>query len=218
MTDFVSTLSSSAALLLSILGVIVVFLTYLRRGSIKLGQFELEFPKEHISAGGDVYINHSVPINDIPQEPAHRQYSLMQQYHTQGLAQAKISFWFSLVFASLGFLVIVASLLAMDPSVTLTAQGKTFVGLISGTIIDAVSALFFVQSNKARHLMTEFFDKLRVDRKFEESLQMCEKVPDPSTQSKLKVLMVLNFADVSPSESILKEILAPSPNSNSGAE
>jgi hypothetical protein len=102
------------------------------------------------------------------------------------------------------------SLLTMDKSLALTAQGKTFVGLVAGTIIDAVSALFFVQSNKARLLMTEFFDKLRTDRKFEESLQMCERVPDPDAQSRLKVLLALNFAEVSPPESIIKEVLGTS--------
>ena len=207
MSELFNILSQSVAFLLSILGLVIVILTYLRRGRIKLGQFQLEFPEEQIRAGGDVYINHAQPKEEVPQEPAHRQYSLMQQYHTQGLAQAKISFWLSLVFASLGFIVIVVSLLTMDKDLALTAQGKTFVGLVAGTIIDAVSALFFVQSNKARHLMTEFFDKLRVDRKFEESLQMCERIPDPVVQSRLKVLMALNFAEVSSPESVLREVL-----------
>ena len=208
MSELINTLSSLAALLLSIFGLIVVILTYLRRGRIKLGQFQLDFPHEQLHAGGDIYINHAQPKEEIPQEPAHRQYSLMQQYHSQGLVQAKISFWFSLVFASLGFLVIVVSLLTMEKDVALTAQAKTFVGLVAGTIIDAVSALFFAQSNKARHLMTEFFDKLRIDRKFEESLQMCEKISDPLIQSRLKVLMALNFAEVSSPKSVLKEVLS----------
>ncbi|XOF33525.1 MAG: TRADD-N-associated membrane domain-containing protein [Candidatus Electrothrix sp. YB6] len=208
MNNLITTLSSSVALLLSVLGLVVVVLTYLRRGRIKFGQFQLEFAKEQIHAGGDIHIHQLQSTEEIPEEPAHRQYSLMQQYHSQGLAQAKISFWFSLVFASLGFIVIIVSLLTMDNQIALTSQGKTFVGLISGTIIDAVSALFFVQSNKARHLMTEFFDKLRVDRRFEESLQICERIPDQITQSRLKVLMALNFAEVSSSESILREVLA----------
>jgi hypothetical protein len=35
-----------------------------------------------------------------------------------------------------------------------------------------VSALFFVQSNRARNLMTAFFDKLRQDRSLEEALRL----------------------------------------------
>ena len=204
--DIIKTLSSSAALLLSIVGVIVVFLTYLRRGRVKIGEFQLEFPRE-VTAGGDVIINQSPPPSEIPGGPGDRQYSLFQQYHSQGLAQAKISFWFSLVFASLGFLVIIVTLLTMNRSVALAEQGPTFVGLVSGTIIDAVAALFFVQSNKARHLMTEFFDKLRADRKFEESLHMSERIPDPGAQSRLKIMLALNFADVTPSDNVIREIL-----------
>lgn len=85
--------SSSAALLLSIVGLVVVFLTYLRRGRIKLGQFQLEFPAEKIIADGNIYISQTLSRSDIPKEPAERQYALMQQYHTQGLAQARISFF-----------------------------------------------------------------------------------------------------------------------------
>jgi hypothetical protein len=206
MPQFLASLSSSLAFLLSIVGLVTVVLTYLRRGRIRFGQFQLEFPRE-IRAGGDITINQSLPAGAIPTDPGKRQYSLMQQYHSQGLAQSKISFWFSLVFSSPGFIVIIISLLTMDKDSALTSQGKTLAGLISGTVIDAVSALFFVQSNKARHLMTEFFDKLRVDRKFEESLQICETVPSPTARSNLKVIMALNFADVSVSESVLVEIL-----------
>lgn len=55
--------------------------------------------------------------------------------------------------------------------------------------------------------MTEFFDKLRTDRKFEESLRLADSIPNTDAQSRLKILMALNFAEVSPNEAILKEIL-----------
>ena len=91
----------------------------------------------------------------------------MREYHAQGLSQSRVSFWFSLVFASLGFAIIALSvgifLQRVDnPNVGwLETAGKPVFTLVAGTVIDAVSALFFVQSNKARQLMTEFFDKLR---------------------------------------------------------
>jgi len=207
MNELIKTLSSSTALLLSVLAIVVTLSVYFRKGKMKFGSFELDFSKDQIVAGGDVHIY--VPKKeDIPQEPAHKQYALMQQYHAQGLAQAKISFWFSLIFASIGFTVIVVSLLTMDSRTALIDQGRTLVGLVSGTIIDAVSTLFFIQSNKARHLMTEFFDKLRIDRKFDESLQLSDKIPDTAVQSRLKVLMALNFAGVFPPESVVREILS----------
>lgn len=186
---------------------IAVLMVYFRKGKMKLGSFQLDFSKDQIVAGGDVHV-YGLKEDDIPQEPAHKQYALMQQYHAQGLAQAKASFWFSLIFASIGFTVIIVSLLTMDNSAALTDQGRTLIGLVSGTIIDAVSTLFFIQSNKARHLMTEFFDKLRIDRKFDESLLLSDNIPDTSIQSRLKVLMALNFAGVSPPESVVREIIS----------
>jgi hypothetical protein len=107
-----------------------------------------------------------------------KQYLLLREYHAQGLAQSKVSFWFSLIFAALGFAVIVSAIFSLQPEARLLEQGRTFITLIAGTIIDAVAALFFVQSNKARQLMVDFFDRLRNDRKLEESLKLAINIPD----------------------------------------
>ncbi len=105
-------------------------------------------------------------------EAVDKQYLLLREYHAQGLAQSKISFWFSLIFAALGFAVIVSAIFTLQPGERLLEQGRTFITLVAGTVIDAVAALFFVQSNKARQLMVDFFDRLRNDRKLEESLRL----------------------------------------------
>jgi hypothetical protein len=127
-----------------------------------------------------------------------KQYALLQEYHAQGLAQSKISFWFSLVFAAIGFLIIIISILsyvfAPEALVVETnkipsyfdSAGKPMFAVVSGTIIDAVAALFFIQSNKARQLMTEFFDKLRTDRKLDESLNVLERIEDKAISSRVK--------------------------------
>jgi hypothetical protein len=129
-------------------------------------------------------------------------------YHFQGLAQAKISFWFSLIFAAIGFAIICIGLLTSisEDGISL-GDAKTLVPLISGTIIDAVAALFFVQSNKARELMTEFFDRLRMDRKFEESLKLANDIPDPHMKIKIKIILSLHFAEIEVSDEFLAAIL-----------
>src|SRR5208283_3803426 len=86
-------------------------------------------------------------------------------------------------------------------------QAGSFITMVAGTIIDAVSALFFVQSNKARQLMSEFFDKLRADRKLEESLKLCNDIHNPDLRDRLRTLIALNFSDVKPTEAILSSIL-----------
>jgi hypothetical protein len=97
------------------------------------------------------------------------------QYHANSLAQSKISFWFSIAAATLGFVIVLtAGAMALMGGQLTTA----LIGVLSGAIIDAVAALFFTQSNQARRLMTEFFDKLRLDRQFNESLRLCESIPD----------------------------------------
>ena len=79
--------------------------------------------------------------------------------------------------------------------------------MLAGTIIDSVSALFFVQSNKARQLMSEFFDKLRIDRKLEESLRLCSDIHNPDLKDRLRTLIALNFSDVKPKDELLASIL-----------
>ncbi|MCP5005895.1 MAG: hypothetical protein GY941_18450 [Planctomycetes bacterium] len=132
-----------------------------------------------------------------------QQYALLQEYHSQGLAQSKISFWFSLVFASIGFAIIIfaAMMYIFEPASDIKKSivdkaGKPIFAVVAGTIIDAVAALFFVQSNKARQLMTDFFDKLRVDRKLDESLNIISQIKEDTIASRVKALLSLNFAGV----------------------
>lgn len=134
-------------------------------------------------------------------------YELFLKYHSQGLSQATVSFWFSLIFASIGFIIIAMGILTVQSEIEIWKQGKAWISLISGTIIDAVSALFFVQSNKARQLMIDFFDKLRVDRKFEESLKLTNEIPDEAIRSKVKTLLSMHFADIKINDNNLSIIL-----------
>lgn len=136
-----------------------------------------------------------------------RQYLLLREYHAQGLAQSKISFWFSLVFAALGFLVIITAIFAINPNVKITEQGRAVAAIISGTVIDAVSALFFVQSNKARQLMVDFFDRLRSDRKLEESLNLASSLSDIELKARLCTLLSLSFADIKPTDAFLVSLM-----------
>jgi hypothetical protein len=165
-------------------------------------------PNLHPEAGA---IPDAVPR---PQELSQQQYILLREYHAQGLAQSKISFWFSLIFASLGFSVImlgVGLFLSQDASqMSIAAAQKPAFTLISGTVIDAVAALFFVQSNRARQLMSEFFDKLRVDRKLDECLKLAGDITDQRIQSSLKAVLALSFAEVVSSDQMLASILGSS--------
>jgi hypothetical protein len=73
--------------------------------------------------------------------------------------------------------------------------------------LTGVSALFFTQSNKARQLMVDFFDRLRNDQKLKESLQLAADIPDQDLKSKLHILLSLNFAEIKPTDTFLTSLL-----------
>lgn len=200
-------ISAISSLVVPTLVALVALLTYRRRGKLKLGAFSMDFEN---SLKADVALaRHRLELEAERMDrskpgldASEKQYILLSSYHAQSLAQSKQSFWFSLVFASLGFGVIVMAILGNSPN----NIDKT-IKLISGTIIDAVAGLFFVQSNKARELMSEFFDKLRTDRKLDESLRLVAEVPDETLKSRLQVVLSLNFADVKLNDEALRNLL-----------
>jgi hypothetical protein len=125
---------------------------------------------------------------------------LLKAYHDLSLGQSRLTVWFSLVFAALGFLVIVTGL--MDGSLL-----NGLLRVVSGVTMNAVASLFFVQSNKARELMTAFFDKLRsdsrADRQLDESLELVREIPDAALKARLMATLALRFAGIKPENDIL---------------
>jgi hypothetical protein len=142
-----------------------------------------------------------------PQEadPEEREYLLLREYHAQGLGQAKVSFWFSMVFAMLGFALIVYAVLADSFG---SYDGSTEVPLIAGGIVDAVAGLFFVQSNRAQSQMREFFDRLRLDRRLKEALRIADSIPDDVLESRLKVLLALELSGGKPTDQQVTALMA----------
>jgi hypothetical protein len=195
--DVINSLVSTIATVIGLVAAIVATWIFLRRrGSSGERGFEAEVEQARQRLG---------PPPDAA--TVDRQYLLLREYHAQGLAQSKISFWFSLVFAALGFAVIVSAIFTLQPESKLLEQGRTLITLIAGTVIDAVAALFFVQSNKARQLMVDFFDRLRNDRKLEESLKLAIALPDVELRRRLHAFLALSFADIKPTDTFLAALL-----------
>ena len=147
---------------------------------------------------GDGNVIHFTP-SDLQRQLAYDP-SKFDEYHRQSISQSQISFWFSLFFASMGFLIIATSVF--------TYNDKTgYLGIVAGAIIDVVSALFFYQSNKARQLMSDFFDRLRSDRKLEESLKLCDSIDEPLMRNALKVRLSLFFSGLESGDAVATEII-----------
>lgn len=78
-----------------------------------------------------------------------------QNYHQQRLGQSKWAFRLSFWGGLLGFLIIILSLI-----LGLQAGNVQSVGLISGTIVEAVSALFYTLSNRANEKNYRIFSRI----------------------------------------------------------
>jgi hypothetical protein len=124
-------------------------------------------------------------------------------YYGQILAQSKISFWFSLIFASLGFVVIIVAVFLY----TSGSVGATVAQFTAGVIMDAVAALFFVQSRNAQKSMGEFFDKLRRDRQHLESRTLCENIGSPVARDALRIELSLHYAEVADAADIARTVI-----------
>lgn len=55
--------------------------------------------------------------------------------------------------------------------------------------------------------MSEFFDKLRIDRKLEESLRLCNDIENRDLRDRLRTLIALNFSAGDPGNELLASIL-----------
>ena len=96
--DLINLTSVALPLITFLIAVIAAF-TFLGRGRVQLGKFSFDFDK-NTEERFKAKISEDIAKGDLPQN------ALMREYHTQGLSQSRISFWFSLIFASLGFAII----------------------------------------------------------------------------------------------------------------
>lgn len=113
----------------------------------------------------------------------------LSRYYAQVLSQSQISFWFSLIFASLGFAMIAAAVFSANMSAMIIQS-------VAGIIMDAVAALFFVQSKRAQLSMAEFFDKLRRDRDALEARKICDAIENRAARDILKIRLSLHAVGI----------------------
>lgn len=128
---------------------------------------------------------------------------LIDNYYSQALNQSKVSFWFSLAGASIGFFVIILSIFLYQDD----RNGVALFSLISGVVIEGVSVLFFTQTNRDQKRRSEFFENLRKDKLYKESVALCNSVSDIKSRDALKIQIALNFAGVSDSIQVANTII-----------
>lgn len=112
----------------------------------------------------------------------------LEQYYTQVRAQSNIAFWFSLVFAAAGFIVIITALFSSALPATMSLRA------LAGVVMNAVAGLFYVQSQRAQVMMARFFDTLRRDQKHMEARRLIDAIKDPDKQDELRIRLVVLYS------------------------
>ena len=193
--------SDIAITAISIMAVLVSVLGAFKSGAlnqIKLGSLEVKGRQvEKVQVEEFIRSVTAVDGDKVPFETEQ-----LANYYSQVLAQSKVSFWFSLVFASIGFFIIVLAAFMHSSADT----GSTIARFVAGGVVDAVAALFFVQSKRAQEAMSEFFDKLRRDRNHVEARKLCESLGTGETRDALRVRLALHYAEVSNPDDIARSI------------
>jgi hypothetical protein len=195
-------LPEAVLLVVSLGSVLASILGAMRAGvlrKVRLGSIEFEASKPR-RAGTELSDARAVDLVE-PEVPFESQQ--LAKYYSQVLGQSRVSFWFSLIFASLGFAVIIAAALMYSDK----SMGSSVASFVAGVIVDAVAALFFVQSRESQKAMAEFFDKLRADRERLESRRMTEIISNPFVKDALRVQLVLHLAGVPEGKVIADSII-----------
>lgn len=126
---------------------------------------------------------------------------LLREYYTQGISQSRISFVASLVAASAGFVLILVGCARalVDPDLSTSVVAST-VPILAGAITEAIAALFFTQANRARVLMSDMHEKLRVDKKndreFEKAMKLLDQIKADEARDELKASIARHFVGV----------------------
>ncbi len=83
------------------------------------------------------------------------------------------------------------------------SDSKVIVYAVLGAITEAVAGLFFAQSNQARRLMAQFFDKLRDDRRLEEAINLADRIADDRLAASLQAVLAMQLVESKVTPSVL---------------
>jgi hypothetical protein len=203
MDSFIDTISgafdwaTAASVILALVALVAGAWTSLK--GLRVGSIEIDpvgVPRVVLTRKGDSAAGAGGPPDPAAaptaKEPEAFEVKALATYYNRALSRATISFWFSIIFATIGFGVIIFALLSHDSS----DLYATILKVVSGTVIDAVSSLFFFQSTNAQKQMGDFFEKLRLDRLISDARAMIGEVENAERRDQLRAQLVLKFAGI----------------------
>lgn len=116
---------------------------------------------------------------------------IKKTYHDQRIGQSKWAFRLSIWGGMLGFFIIVCSLWRGGQN-----GNYQWIGVTSGGIIEAVSALFYTLSTRANEKISEFFSELTKDANVHAALDLADKIEDSKIRDELRVKLALYLAGI----------------------
>jgi len=185
--------TAAASVILALVALLVGAWTSLK--GLRVGSIEIDavgIPRVVFTRQGESAAGAGARAAPNAKEPEAFEVRALATYYNRALSRATISFWFSIIFATIGFGVIVFALLSHEP----TDLYATILKIVSGTVIDAVSSLFFFQSTSAQKQMGDFFEKLRLDRLISDARAMIGEVENAERRDQLRAQLVLKFAGI----------------------
>lgn len=137
-----------------------------------------------------------------PSEPREAaELELLKNFYLVTLRRATISFWFSLLFSAIGFLVIIVTVLQI-PIGEVAAQSQVqednppldvwskLLNVIAGTIITATSALIYSISNRSQANANSAFVRVRADNETSKMIAQIGEIESKEERDQIRSLMV----------------------------
>lgn len=197
---WLDTATTTAAVLLGISGVILSVLWAASRSfaseaeSARRHVEDRDLPHVHIyGAESQVYIQPGASRagakdgNTAPLLGPDAQSSMLTQIYSHGLAQAKVSFFVSIVFGMVGSAVLLTGVgLAIVHADSNGSRYAAIVTQTAGAVIDLLAGVFFLQSNRTRRDMGAQGVMLRDDGRFDRRLKAASVLSDNISEEALR--------------------------------
>ncbi len=119
---------------------------------------------------------------------------LARSYHSQALKQATVLFWVSLIAATLGFTLIAYTMIS---SPNMMSESRPALKLGLSAVTELVAGLLFRESATARKRATTFYDRLRLDLKETNAVELIDSIENSSIRDLIKVRVASRMAGCS---------------------
>ena len=128
------------------------------------------------------------------------QESMLTEIYSHGIAQAKLSFFISLIFGTLGSLVLLTGAgLAVWNATSNGQRYAAIVAQVSGAVINLLAGVFFLQSNRTRKDMgaqgVMLRDDSRSDRRLKAAGVLVESISNEELRNQTRAQMALQLVD-----------------------